>query len=178
MNFLPVQPFVIFDRQTSEHMPTKPFGVPYRIAVIDEEKNKGIVSDSFDGIMELWIESYSLMNKEKKDEKLLNLGKAIATQLQAHELKNVQTGVLTPSDIETILKVSNSIETKIEWDHKITLYALSNEENNYFDTDQDSKTVRFINIKDSINFVKTLESIGLIKVFTGQIPDSKLMLES
>lgn len=174
MHFTQVPPFLIFDITTPYEIPTKPFGIPYRIAVIDKNKGQGIVGDTFDSIIELWSTGFSSKPVEEQHTTLLELGKAVITQLQANELKREGVNHLSNDDKMTILSVSSEIVSHdIEWEHDTKLYALGSGMSNNDPYD----SVKYIDVNNSFSLINSLESLGLVSVFAGESAENRLAIQ-
>lgn len=174
MDFSQVDSFVVFNIDPSGEMPTKPFGIPYRIAVLDTTKGKGIVADDFDHILELWVSGFSTLSPEKKKMSMFKMGQSVSTQLQANEIHHAGVKHLSPEDRMTILEVSSSVTNEdIEWEHETKIYVICDGKS----VNNDSSYVKCINIENSFSFVASLESLGIINVLAGERPTTNMALD-
>lgn len=157
-----VTPFETFSWSPAQtHYPTKPFGKPYALVLIDLSQGKGICADTPDALMELWHPGYQAA--ENPSEILLILASSVASQMQAQALEQADTASLLPKHKEMIVSAVAGDDVNTEdWDANLPLYAVGEI------SEPPGDRVYAVDTTSPLHFIRSLVDMGLVRLLYGE----------
>lgn len=102
--------YVIADYQSDSPLPTKPFGVPYPLVVVYENKTKCILADTPEELMVAWVPDFLEQTDFERENTLFNLAVSVVSQIQA--------AILEKQNKKTLLSLTEEEKEVFEWDYE------------------------------------------------------------